>query len=214
MTISGKLIAIKFLETHRPNGKTMNQARYFPRAGTVLSGYRWLFFPRRGKIACAVGTRYGFKIPEAHMDSEFKGSTQAEHRRFPRAKIKLWVHFKLLDQENSQTDLESMSEDFGAGGIAMRSDHDLEPGQHLMLMIYLPKKEYRVPSDLDMLIFPEEECLPVTVLSRVVWVKELEDHEFIMGVKFLAPDQQQLKLLKEFLVDFNLDNPDSKLFTE
>jgi c-di-GMP-binding flagellar brake protein YcgR len=145
------------------------------------------------------------------MPADFKGQTQAENRRYPRIHLKLWVHFKCLDKGVSALDLESLAEDLGAGGMAMRSDRDLKPGQLLMLTLYLPPASKR--ESVETLIYSEKESLPVAVLSRVVWSAAAADGEFLVGVQFLDLEAKDRRTLKTFLVDYNLDQPDSKLYT-
>ncbi len=141
----------------------------------------------------------------------YKGKTYAEHRRFPRMKFKLWVHFKCLERGGSSLSLESLAEDLGAGGMAMRSDHQLKGGQLLMLTLFLPPEDKRVDGE-EMLIYSEKECMPVDVLARVAWC-EPRAEEFMLGLQFLDLDQANRTKLKAFLVDYNLDRPDSALYT-
>jgi hypothetical protein len=145
------------------------------------------------------------------MPADYTGQTRAENRRSPRIHLKLWVHFKCLDKGMSPLDLESLAEDLGAGGMAIRSDRDLKPGQLLMLTLYLPpvgKRESEAT-----LIYSEKESLPVPILSRVVWCTATTDREFLAGIQFLDLESKDRGTLKSFLVDYSLDQPDSQLYT-
>ncbi len=144
------------------------------------------------------------------MAVDYKGQTRAEHRRYPRIQMKLWVHFKCLDKGTISQDLESLAEDLGAGGMAMRSDRKLQMGQLLMLTLYLPPEGKRESS--DTLIYSEKDSVPISILSRVVWCSAAADQEYLLGVQFLDLDRQDRKSLKAFLVDYDLDKPDSKLY--
>jgi c-di-GMP-binding flagellar brake protein YcgR len=145
------------------------------------------------------------------MPADYTGQTRAENRRYPRIQIKLWVHFKCLDKGERDVDLESLAEDLGAGGMAMRSDRDLKPGQRLKLTLYLPPVGKRESG--ATLIYSEKESLPVSILSRVVWCAATADREFMAGVQFLELESKDRTTLKTFLVDYNLDQPDSNLYT-
>ena len=137
----------------------------------------------------------------------FQGRTQAERRKYPRIPLKMWVHFQCLKEgDASPASLESLAEDLGAGGLAMRSDLHLEQGQMLMVTLYLPPAAKRAQPD-DTLIYAEGECLTAVVLSRVIWCRPLKDKEFMVGVKFLDLDGESRRSLKDFLKDYQLDQP-------
>ena len=149
------------------------------------------------------------------MDEKiYKGKASAERRHYPRIPLKFWVHFtaRIQGELAHSCSSESLSEDFGTAGLAMRSDHALASGQTLTLTLFLPHKKKN--TDLSkILIYPEEECLPVTIRSRVAWCRTLPDQEYLLGIQFLdlaPPDRSRLKF---FLVDYKLDDPDSDLYT-
>ncbi len=144
------------------------------------------------------------------MAETFRGETRAENRRFPRQKLKLWVHFiRLKENQEKSGKLESLTEDLGAGGIAMRSDHKLENGEVLALTLFLPPEDKRTDPDHD-LIYSEEECLPVDIQARVRWCAPREDLEYILGVEFLQVRGEHRERLKTFLVNYNLAEPETK----
>ncbi|MCD4813781.1 PilZ domain-containing protein [bacterium] len=145
------------------------------------------------------------------MASEaFKAEANAERRRFTRMPIKIQVRFRCLDRGNISEPQADLAEDLGAGGLMMHSEQNLPLNQNLMVIIYLPPTEKRFTDPKDV---PEEECLEVEVLSRVAWSAAAPQGGFMIGIQFLDLDQNNRKWLKEFLVDFKLDQPDSSLYT-
>ncbi len=147
------------------------------------------------------------------MAEFFTGQAGAENRRYPRLKLKLWVHYRPLKQgESAAGPLESLAEDVGARGTAVRSSHAMRIGQLLMVTLYLPPENKRGEAD-TLPIFAEKDCLPVDILSRVVWCRAKDEHEFLLGIQFLDPDPSHRRRLKDFLVDYNLDKPESALYT-
>jgi c-di-GMP-binding flagellar brake protein YcgR len=143
---------------------------------------------------------------------QFKGETQAERRRYKRKPIKLHVHYQCLDKGVVSEPQRDLAEDLGAGGLMMRSQRPLEKDQVLMLVLLLPPVEKRqkgVATD----EYIEEESLAVEILCRVAWATSSQDGGYLIGVQFLDLDQNNRKWLKEFLVDFKLDQPDSFLYT-
>lgn len=145
------------------------------------------------------------------MTDFFKGETRAENRRHPRVQMKLWIHYRELTKGELSHPGESLAEDLGTQGMAMRSDHPMRAGQLLRITLFLPPEEKRRGVQ-DMEVYTEEECLPVDILSRVVWCQETDQHEYILGVQFLDPEPRHRNRLKEFLIDYNLDKPDSALY--
>lgn len=145
-------------------------------------------------------------MPEIH-----RGETQAEHRRYPRLRLKLWVHYQCLERGTVSHRLESLAEDLGAGGLAMRSDRALGSGQLVLATLFLPPAELRAGEE-NTPIVEEKDCVPIPVLCRVVWSAPRED-QYMNGLQFLDLQPQHRKLLKAFLVDFDLDQPESDLYT-
>lgn len=146
------------------------------------------------------------------MQEEFKGQTRAENRRHPRVQLKLWVHYRLMRQGTVSAPLESLAEDLGTRGTAIRSDHPERVGQLLVVTLYLPLEQKR-KSPAETPVYSEDESLPVEILSRVVWCKQLETREYMLGIEFLDPKPGHRNRLKSFLIDYNLDQPDTTLYT-
>ncbi len=144
----------------------------------------------------------------------YKGKVSAERRQYPRIPLKLWVHFtaRIQGELAHSCSSESLSEDLGTTGLAMRSDQELAGGQTLTLTLFLPPMEKRTDVS-KTLIYPEEECLPVTIRARVAWCRALADQEYMLGIQFLDLTPPDCGHLKSFLVDYKLDDPDSSLYT-
>jgi hypothetical protein len=142
----------------------------------------------------------------------FIGETTAERRIHPRAPLKLWVHYQCLKHGEISRPLESLAQDVGAGGLAMRGDHQLARNQLIAITIYLPPKENR-RSARETLIVDEEQGVPVEIFGRGAWCAPLDEAEFISGVQFLDLDSENRRRLKSFLVDYKLDQNDSILYT-
>ncbi len=143
---------------------------------------------------------------------EFKGETQAERRRFTRKPIKLKVSYRCLDRGNVSSEQANLAEDLGAGGLLLHSPDLLKRDQVLMLALYLPPPDKREgePKSLDC---GDDECFQVEILSRVAWSTPNREGGHSAGIQFLDMDQHNRKWLKEFLVDFKLDQPDSTMYT-
>jgi c-di-GMP-binding flagellar brake protein YcgR len=142
----------------------------------------------------------------------YRSYIRAENRRYPRIRLKLWVQYKRLKKGEESGMHESLAEDLGARGMAMRSDHPMRLGQLLMLTLFLPPEGRREDADQEP-VFDERDCVPVDILSRVAWCKPFNDQEYMLGVEFMDPDPSHRSRLKSFLVDYNLDQPNSALYT-
>ncbi len=135
----------------------------------------------------------------------------SEKRKFPREDLKLWVHFKTISHGKISTPLESLSENIGSGGVGLITDQELEPGQMLMLTLYLPPEESRKTVE-DTLIFEENMCIPISVLAKVAWCKKVQDDEYRFGVQFVELDDYSRSLLKLYLKHYELYSENSPLF--
>jgi c-di-GMP-binding flagellar brake protein YcgR len=142
----------------------------------------------------------------------FSGETSAERRKFVRRAIKLKVTYRCLERDRVSAMRSDLVEDVGAGGLLLRTHQPLKADQVLMLTLFLPPPERRQPT-MESLACPEEECLQVEILSRVAWSTSAPGNGFLAGVQFLDLDQSHRKWLKEFLVEFQLDQPNSPLYT-
>ncbi len=145
------------------------------------------------------------------MSNLFRAETNVEHRKSPRKQFKLRIHFKCLQKGDVSRALDSLAEDLGAGGMAMNIGHEIEGNQLLMITLFLPKVEHR-NEIIDKPVFLEKECDSVAILSRVVWCAKRRDNEYIAGVEFLDLKREHRNIFKKFLIDFDLDKPDSKLY--
>jgi len=147
------------------------------------------------------------------MTGYYRGSVGAENRRYPRVRLKLWVKYKRLRKGEVTGPHESRAEDLGARGLAMRSAYPMKLGQLLMLTLYLPPENKRPVAGDEVGAFTEAECLPVDILARVVWCAPRDEKEFMLGIQFLDPDPGHRSRLKSLLIEYNLDQPDSALYT-
>jgi len=144
----------------------------------------------------------------------FKGKTIVEARRHPRLPLKLDLKYRVLIRgktvqfESSR----SLAQDLGAKGVALRSRRDLKEGQLLTMMLYLPPDRRRKPGG-ETVANPETECQKVNILARVAWSKKTDKGEYLIGAEFLDIDPEHRKILKKFLVDYQLDDIHSVLYT-
>jgi c-di-GMP-binding flagellar brake protein YcgR len=145
-------------------------------------------------------------------EEQFQGETGAERRRFERKAIKLQVNYRCLDRGNISDAKADLAEDLGAGGLLMHSHQALKKDQILMLTLFLPPAEDRAEGEQQQDI-SKEESNAVEILSRVAWSTPNKTGGHLAGVQFLDLDQNNRKWLKDFLVDFRLDQPDSSLYT-
>ncbi len=143
---------------------------------------------------------------------EFRGETGAERRRYPRMPIKLQVSYKCIEKGIISKPEAYLAEDLGAGGVAMRSPRSLDLGQMLMLSLFLPPADDE-GKDKDLNIITEEECVTVGILSRVAWCTSFREDGYLVGLQFLDLDRDDRRRLKDFLMNFKLDAPDSSLYT-
>jgi len=141
------------------------------------------------------------------MTTDYQGETTAERRRYVRKAMQLKVQFRFMEKDvvsKPQTDL---LEDLGAGGLAMVTKQSLRKGQLLMISLELPANN-------------DEQCREiisgkskVSILSRVAWVKPNQNGSYTIGVEFLDLEPGERQLLKAFLIEYELDQPDSELYT-
>lgn len=140
------------------------------------------------------------------MTTDYQGETRAERRRYVRKSMNLKVQFRFMERDlvsNPQTD---SLEDLGAGGLAMVTKQSLRQGQLLMISLQLPSGDEHYHEVLS-------GASRVSILSRVAWVKPNQDGSYTVGVQFLDLEPGERQLLKAFLVEYELDQPDSELYT-
>jgi c-di-GMP-binding flagellar brake protein YcgR len=142
----------------------------------------------------------------------FTGETNAERRRYVRRPLKLKVTYRCLERDRVSAMRSDLVEDVGAGGLLLRTHQPLTADQVLMLTLFIPPPERRQLAT-ENLLCPEEECQQVEILSRVAWSTSAPGNGFLAGVQFLDLEQSHRKWLKEFLVEFQLDQPNSPLYT-
>lgn len=144
------------------------------------------------------------------MSQMYKGEIRAEQRQFPRSRLQLMVHYKFLEAGEVYHALESKSDNFGTKGLSMTSDRQLREGQHLLLTLFLPPEPTTARP--DNVAVAEDECLPVVVLSRVVWCLPRDTRQYQAGVEFLDVEEKHKNRLKTFLIEHHLDMDASSLY--
>lgn len=135
----------------------------------------------------------------------------SERRKCPRARLKLWVHYKTIHQGKISSTLESLTDDLSAGGVRLRADHQVIQGQMLMLTLYLPQEENLKEIETTM-IYRENDCMPISILARVAWCQADEDDEFSFGVQFIELDDYSRSILRLYLEHYQLFSKESSIF--
>lgn len=135
-----------------------------------------------------------------------KGIVRAENRKYPRIHFKLKVHFSPVEKGELPKPIRGKAEDMAAGGMAMQCLDYVEPGRYMTLNLYVPSVENLSVSE-GTHDFSVKDCIPVTILSKVVWCRAMEPEGYRIGIQFCDIDQTKRKLLKHFLVEYELDEP-------
>lgn len=141
----------------------------------------------------------------------FRGGVESERRRYPRIPIKLEVQFKCVGKGKVYNSHVHWAEDLGAGGLALRSRRLLKVGQMLLVTLFLPPAGGREKRRIQEPVTAKN-GVAVSVLSRVAWNSSRPDGSYLLGIQFLDLDRNERKLLKGFLVEYQLDSPDSPLY--
>jgi c-di-GMP-binding flagellar brake protein YcgR len=146
------------------------------------------------------------------MADSDKPQENDDRRRFVRLPYTLPVSYKCIKQDHVSPPESRLLEDLGAGGLSMRVDAAQPKGQILMVSLFLPPPGPKL-GDQELAALPPEKCKHVEILSRVVWCAPAEQGAFLIGVQFLDLNLNDRIRLKDFLVSYHLDNPDSSLYT-
>lgn len=120
----------------------------------------------------------------------------ADRRRYPRHAVRLRLHYlslKIRDHGHLQ---EGTTHDLALGGLAMRGHQSLEAGQQLMINLFLPVSRPAPEPEAEK---NGRKIAQAFILSKVVWQKEIEDHQFLSGVQFLELTTFDRKRLQDFL---------------
>lgn len=141
------------------------------------------------------------------------GDVEVENRKYPRSRFRLGLRLAPLEPGKLPKPVRSLAADVGAGGMAIHSEHAYSPRQLLTVILYLPSMDYNHPP-LEPPEYCEAECVPVTLLCRVVWCRREGERGYKLGLAFMDIERQHRKLLKHFLVEYELDeelpNPPSE----
>jgi len=116
-----------------------------------------------------------------------------ERRRYPRYHARLAVHFHRLRSREAFQLHESLTQDLGAGGLAMVSDTPIPAGQLIMLTLMVP----------DAAADPAQGGQPqfhrLILLSRVAWENPLSQTRFLQGIEFVEVAEEDRRKLHEYL---------------
>ncbi|MCD4814244.1 PilZ domain-containing protein [bacterium] len=134
------------------------------------------------------------------------GEVKVENRKYPRINFKLAVHYAPVEKGAIPKPVKSNAEDMGAGGMAMQSREFIEPGNYVTLNLYLPSFENLQFLD-KFSDFPVNDCIAITILSKIVWCRKMKAEGYLVGIQFCDIDPQKKKLLKHFLVEYEMDEP-------
>jgi c-di-GMP-binding flagellar brake protein YcgR len=134
-----------------------------------------------------------------------------EKRKCARREFKLWVHYKVIHNGKISDKLESLTQDLSAGGVGLKADHELQPGQMMMITLYLPPENKRFSLE-ETLITDEANCLPISILSRIAWCKEEQEKEFRFGAQFIELDEISRELLGKYFEHYQLQTKGSLIF--
>jgi hypothetical protein len=130
-----------------------------------------------------------------------------ERRQYPRRVLVLEAKCLCLKPGLLGEPLAQKTLNLGTRGACLSGDRALDRGLMLMLTLYLPpaaKRNTLQPGE----ICPAAECQTAALLSRVVWCQAWKG-QYRYGVQFLDLERDQRSRFKAFLVDLELDRPDS-----
>ncbi|MEW6515912.1 MAG: PilZ domain-containing protein [candidate division FCPU426 bacterium] len=134
-----------------------------------------------------------------------RGDVEVENRKYPRHRFKLRLRMAPLKSGELPKPVKSLALDVGAGGMAIHSRNEYVPDQLLTVILYLPQFQYAHPPAEQPREYCETECLPITILCRVVWCRRVGETQYKIGLAFIDIERQRRKLLKHFLVEYEMD---------
>ncbi len=126
-----------------------------------------------------------------------------ERRSCPRKQIKLRMHFKSIKHGVISEPRETWADDLSASGLGMKCGSKLEPGQMLVITVFLPSKD-KHNSISQSSKFEESGYQTVIIYSKVVWCSMLNGR-YRAGLRFLELDEFCRQRFKNFLIDYKLD---------
>ncbi len=136
-------------------------------------------------------------------DTTSSGHAWAERRKYPRHPINIPVRCQFDPLAPEDETEESLSENLGIGGMAIRADQPLEQDRRILVMLYLPANLLRKPGA-EASDETEDEFISIVVASRVAWCAPFVDGKFTIGIEFihLEPDDQEC--FQAFLREYQL----------
>lgn len=141
------------------------------------------------------------------MVTVYRSEVIAERRRYPRKPLNLKVKFELIDTSASPGAPPTYEiNNISAGGLALYSEHKLQKGQELSLVLYLPPKDKRSPK-LALATWSENDSIPIHIHAQITWCLSYSKNHYGYGVEFLEVDADDQPDFDEFLKDFYLHKP-------
>lgn len=141
------------------------------------------------------------------MTNVYRSDIIAERRRFPRKPLNLMLKFELISSsQKTDASNDSQSENISANGLALYSEHQLEQGQEIALVLFLPPKEKR-SADLVIPSWKETDCLPISIHAKIAWKLPFMNNKMAYGIEFISVDPKDQSAFDEFLDDFYLHKP-------
>lgn len=124
-----------------------------------------------------------------------------DDRKYPRLNLELPIHYKFFEDGKMFRALETVVENIGAMGLAAESDRSMHKGQHVMMTLFVPNDDvaHLLNESLD-----EESCMPVFMLSKIVWCKREEMGKYSFGVEFVQIENEHKRRFKDFLMSNDL----------
>ena len=133
------------------------------------------------KLAVLAGLELGIEPGKAASEGELSEEEYAKQREFIRAKAQEeGINVRIVGKDFDKL---SKARDISEGGILLKTVHKFNPGDELILSIYLP-------------LFAR----PVEVAAKAVRVKEMPDTdpaEYEVNIQFVNVDSSLKKKLKE-----------------
>ncbi len=126
-----------------------------------------------------------------------------ERRGCSRKEIKLRMQFKSIKHGVVSDPRETRSVNLSASGLGMKCNNKLEPGQMLLVNVFLPLQDE--DDSISMGFNPKEpEYQKVIIYSKVIWCSCNNGH-YSVGLHFLELDEYCRQRFKSFLTNYELD---------
>jgi c-di-GMP-binding flagellar brake protein YcgR len=138
------------------------------------------------------------------MSHQERGDLTVENRKYPRSRFLLGLRLAPLEPGKLPKPIRTLAADVGAGGMSIHSEKEFTADQLLTVILYLPPLDYNHPPT-ELPEYCESDCVPVTILCRVVWCRREGERRYKLGLAFMDIEQRHRKFLKHFLVEYELD---------